>query len=1105
MSNKSTVNSSRLSVALLDLPLTPIGMKTSLATRNIPQSTRNDHIKTSKLRLKSLQEHQNLPDLEEEKENFNFLNKMKNVSVRRNRRNKQQQDTRNNWKLPFPQNESLIQPEKTITIDSISDGRTNKRESLFTDIDEGSFVEFTEADVPAPPPSFKEKTKLLYYTCSEENETKFSTSSKVPSSPVGFHKFIDKLRDVDKFKSIAGEVSSSKKSNDTQRKFNFDESVITGSRDIMGRRNDKKCVNAVLNSTVNNQKNKVIPMFPDFSTLSLNKLETSICSNLDNNLCTNKSVEYIELSESEDDRKNCKGKQIYKSSSHSVKNQDENVPVRENPVKHVNLESSLISEDISLESTVIVQKESNNYPVSKSKSFRQDPVKHVKLESSLISEDISLASTVIVQKESNNYPVLRSKSPVNVIKSNIYDFDKQCEDENDSDDVDDRLVGWILNSPFKDSSFGTSFINDKEANLNIGKVNDGISSQSLDLRLSEDFSPGKSSGKTVFTLGRVPESPEIEDVICHVKEITHDSVIHSSKNTQYQYSNENPENLKHSFCNFMPEENLNYSEANLCQKGFTKGKTIISENKPSTLTKVNHDSFSKAADKSSSSNLSENYENPSCSYQINRKKSLSLDEVNRFSDVSIEEYPSGGELYNSYNSFILEDETCKPKHRLNHSLSKSEGELHALNAEESSNSFTSVNKTSKHTLKPKISMSKSSELNPLNNSEQEEPNILKTPSDTGNHQEEINRNVKTLNGGVHSSFVNRKMKNKREFVLQSSYDSLPDVDITDKNKSKDSNLLDDLISAALKKQLNITEGKQTKICKTENFKRGEKYVPGNKSFNSSESSDDFENYIRSVKKVTENTHKTTKNVINDSDFIVSDSDVEYLSPVRTNKTKTSTECKTYPNIREHKAIDNEWRKPPKLIYSSSSESEEDHLPKGGRKPILKRKNVKRKQIVNKQNSVVEVEKKKAPKSFLSSLTQNTLLSEAHEDAIPFIKNFRKLKEPLTTKLYKLFNGSIFDNQLPSFMDIRWNTRLRKTAGYCFYQLDKSKPMGRGSRIELSSKCFIHALKLRIKVIDAPGRLRDTLIHELCHAAAWIISGYKDGHGPIWKSWWVYVR
>ena len=26
------------------------------------------------------------------------------------------------------------------------------------------------------------------------------------------------------------------------------------------------------------------------------------------------------------------------------------------------------------------------------------------------------------------------------------------------------------------------------------------------------------------------------------------------------------------------------------------------------------------------------------------------------------------------------------------------------------------------------------------------------------------------------------------------------------------------------------------------------------------------------------------------------------------------------------------------------------------------------------------------------------------------------------------------------------------------------------------------------------------VHEMCHAASWIVSGYRDGHGPIWKAW-----
>lgn len=34
------------------------------------------------------------------------------------------------------------------------------------------------------------------------------------------------------------------------------------------------------------------------------------------------------------------------------------------------------------------------------------------------------------------------------------------------------------------------------------------------------------------------------------------------------------------------------------------------------------------------------------------------------------------------------------------------------------------------------------------------------------------------------------------------------------------------------------------------------------------------------------------------------------------------------------------------------------------------------------------------------------------------------------------------------------------------------------------------------------RLRDTLIHEMCHSATWLINGIRDGHGRFWK---LYAR
>jgi len=48
---------------------------------------------------------------------------------------------------------------------------------------------------------------------------------------------------------------------------------------------------------------------------------------------------------------------------------------------------------------------------------------------------------------------------------------------------------------------------------------------------------------------------------------------------------------------------------------------------------------------------------------------------------------------------------------------------------------------------------------------------------------------------------------------------------------------------------------------------------------------------------------------------------------------------------------------------------------------------------------------------------------------------------------------------------------------------------RTARIELASK-----------FIDDRYKLRDTLLHELCHAASYLIDGVKDGHGKFFKKW-----
>ncbi|NXA36938.1 ACRC protein, partial [Eudromia elegans] len=98
------------------------------------------------------------------------------------------------------------------------------------------------------------------------------------------------------------------------------------------------------------------------------------------------------------------------------------------------------------------------------------------------------------------------------------------------------------------------------------------------------------------------------------------------------------------------------------------------------------------------------------------------------------------------------------------------------------------------------------------------------------------------------------------------------------------------------------------------------------------------------------------------------------------------------------------------------------------------------------------------------------LQDLSNPASQYVKYFKKNKEDLTQKLYHLYNNTIFERKLPEKMEIIWNKKMRKTAGYCVTGQTKSPEAQRYARIELSEK-----------VCDSADRLRDTLIHEICHA------------------------
>ncbi|XP_016400504.1 germ cell nuclear acidic protein [Sinocyclocheilus rhinocerous] len=108
----------------------------------------------------------------------------------------------------------------------------------------------------------------------------------------------------------------------------------------------------------------------------------------------------------------------------------------------------------------------------------------------------------------------------------------------------------------------------------------------------------------------------------------------------------------------------------------------------------------------------------------------------------------------------------------------------------------------------------------------------------------------------------------------------------------------------------------------------------------------------------------------------------------------------------------------------------------------------------------------------------------------YCRSFRLNKEELTNKLFQLYNTSVFGSELPADMSVSWNKKMCKTAGYCISGQERGSGE-RYARIELS-----------VKVCDSADRLRDTLVHEMCHAATWLINNVHDGHGPFWR---LYAR
>jgi predicted SprT family Zn-dependent metalloprotease len=124
-------------------------------------------------------------------------------------------------------------------------------------------------------------------------------------------------------------------------------------------------------------------------------------------------------------------------------------------------------------------------------------------------------------------------------------------------------------------------------------------------------------------------------------------------------------------------------------------------------------------------------------------------------------------------------------------------------------------------------------------------------------------------------------------------------------------------------------------------------------------------------------------------------------------------------------------------------------------------------------------------------------NDAGDVTLSFRRNRESLAQHWLTEFDTVAFGGRFLQSLGSpKVSLKWSNRLRTTAGRAHLMRETTRRLQglieprRTAVIELSSK-----------VVDDVDRLQITLLHEMCHAAAWIVDGsLRPPHGPCFQKW-----
>ena len=131
-------------------------------------------------------------------------------------------------------------------------------------------------------------------------------------------------------------------------------------------------------------------------------------------------------------------------------------------------------------------------------------------------------------------------------------------------------------------------------------------------------------------------------------------------------------------------------------------------------------------------------------------------------------------------------------------------------------------------------------------------------------------------------------------------------------------------------------------------------------------------------------------------------------------------------------------------------------------------------------------------SYLESLSEDMKGKKRHPVAEGYFQDYRSKRSDLAWEIFHHFNATVCNYKLDlKNTRIYFNNQMWNKVGYHDEDYDDQEWSTKISSIYLSTRC-----------LDNPERLRDALLHELCHAAVWQVDCdfENDEHGPKWKLW-----